>query len=84
MYYTDSELNDANDDSILAENDKPFDLELFIKSSDAGFYQIAISICSHLGLQDMKRMREVNKTIKNFMDGERIYARLLTKPILFR
>ena len=29
-------------------------------------------------------MREVNKTIKRFMDEERMYARLLTKPIVFR
>ena len=66
------------------ENDKPFDLELFIKSSDAGFYQIAINICSYLDLQGMKRMREVNKTIKKFMDHERLYADLLIKPILHR
>jgi hypothetical protein len=65
-------------------NGNYFDLEFFIKTGDAGFYQIAINICSNLGLNDMKRMREVNKTIKRFMDEERMYARLLTKPIVFR
>ena len=72
------------DDSEKMENGNYFDLEFFIKTGDAGFYQIAINICSNLGLKDMKRMREVNKTIKNFMDEERMFARLLTKPIVFR
>ena len=81
----DSESNFSQNDSMLPmANGKYFDLEFFIKTGDAGLYQIAIDICSNLGLKDMKRMREVNRTIKNFMDKERIYARLLTKPILSR
>ena len=85
MFYDDSESNFSQNDSMLPKaNGNYFDLEFFIKTGDAGFYQIAINICSNLGLKDMKRMREVNKTIKNFMDEERMFARLLTKPIIFR
>ena len=70
-----------NDSTLPMVNGKYFDLEFFIKTGDAGFYQIAINICSNLGLKDMKMMREVNKTIKRFMDEERMFAKLLTKPI---
>lgn len=85
MFYDDSESNFSQNDSMLPmANDNYFDLEFFIKTGDAGFYEIAINICSNLGLNDMKRMREVNKTIKKFMDEERMVARLLTKPIIFR
>ena len=68
MFYDDSESNFSQNDSMV--NGNYFDLEFFIKTGDAGFYQIAINICSNLGLNDMKSMREVNKTIKNFMDEE--------------
>ena len=85
MFYDDPESNFSQNDSMLPKaNGNCFDLEFFIKAGDAGFYQIAINICSNLGLNDMKNMREVNKTIKNFMDQERMIARLLTKPIIFR
>ena len=85
MFYDDPESNFSQNDSLLPKaNGNCFDLEFFIKTGDAGFYQIAINICSNLGLNDMKSMREVNQTIKNFMDEERMIARLLTKPIIFR
>jgi len=85
MFYDDPESNFSQNDSLLPKaNGNCFDLEFFIKTGDAGFYQIAINICSNLGLNDMKSMREVNKTIKNFMDEERMIAQLLTKPIVFR
>ena len=66
------------------ELDDCFDLEFFIRNGDAGLYQIAIEIFSNLSLQELKKMREVNKTIEKFIEKERIFSRLIKKPMLFR
>merc|ERR1712228_6292 len=56
---------------VMALKNQHFDLEYFMKSTDVGLYNVAKEIFSYLDPVDLKNMREIGKTIDNFLKQER-------------
>ena len=50
----------------MAKVDQHFDLEFFMKSTDAGLYNVAREIFSYLKPLDLINMEEIGKTNKTF------------------
>lgn len=53
-----------------ANEERYFDVEFFMKSTDVGLYNVTKNIFSYLSAFDLKEMRKINKNFNEFLKNE--------------
>ena len=75
-------MTDPEDKRIMITENQHFDLQFFMKSTDAGLYNVALKIFSNLDAKDLKNLREIgndNQNMKEFLDREQEFLWLPPK-----